>query len=140
MQDGKIKQHSNNNDTDLQEREGGGGTELRVCVATVLKGEEYFADEWLVYHHTVIDIDHFMVCDDGGGKEGQHSHSTSAHPTRLKNFLAPHIKAGYVTLVEWSYNFNHDNSSANTKHFKCLEKITSIMQQGNPITMIRIYI
>ena len=54
-------------------------------VVAILKGEEKFLDEWLVYHR-MIGIDHFYLYDDD-----------PLFP--LEKFLYPHRK--YVTVINW---------------------------------------
>jgi hypothetical protein len=56
-----------------------------ICVVGIVKDEEPFLDEWLLYHR-LIGIDHFFLYDD--------------HPTfPLESFLKPH--AENVTVVKW---------------------------------------
>lgn len=56
-----------------------------VCIVAILKGEEPFLDEWLLYHK-MLGVDHFYLYDDD-----------EASP--LTEFLAPH--QGYVTIIPW---------------------------------------
>jgi len=62
-----------------------------VCMVSVMKDEELFVDEWIAYHH-FIGIDYFFICDHG--------------KTSLQTFLAPHIEAGYLTVMPW-YKLPH---------------------------------
>lgn len=56
-----------------------------ICVVAILKDEEPFLDEWLLYHK-MLGIDHFFLYDD--------------HPDLpLHNFLSPHHD--YVTVIPW---------------------------------------
>ncbi len=57
----------------------------RVCLAAILKDEERFIDEWIVYHR-MLGIDHFFLYDDN-----------PAFP--LREFLKPYRE--YVTIVDW---------------------------------------
>lgn len=56
-----------------------------VCVVAILKGEEPFLDEWILYHR-MLGVDHFFLYDDD-----------EAAP--LKDFLTPHSE--YVTVIPW---------------------------------------
>ncbi len=56
-----------------------------ICLVAILKNEEKFLDEWLVYHQ-LIGVDHFFLYDDN-------------QTLPLKNFLTPHFK--YVTVINW---------------------------------------
>lgn len=56
-----------------------------ICLVAILKDEEPFLDEWLLYHR-MIGIDHFFLYDDD-----------PKFP--LKDFLKPH--ADYVTVIPW---------------------------------------
>ncbi len=56
-----------------------------ICLVAILKDEEPFLDEWLVYHR-MLGVDHFILYDD--------------HPALpLKEFLRCHDP--YVTVVPW---------------------------------------
>ena len=56
-----------------------------VCLVAILKEEEPFLDEWILYHK-MIGIDHFFLYDDD-----------PAFP--LTQFLKPHSE--YVTIINW---------------------------------------
>jgi len=56
-----------------------------VCLAAILKGEEAFTDEWILYHR-MLGVSHFFLYDDD-----------EAAP--LKTFLRPH--RDYVTVIPW---------------------------------------
>jgi len=56
-----------------------------VCLVAIVKDEEPFLDEWLVYHR-MLGVDHFFIYDD--------------HPAYpMEAFLKPHRE--YVTVVPW---------------------------------------
>lgn len=57
----------------------------KVCIVAILKGEEPFLDEWLVYHR-MIGTDHFFLYDDD-----------FLFP--LEKFLQPYSE--FVTVVNW---------------------------------------
>lgn len=56
-----------------------------ICIVAILKGEEPFLDEWLVYHR-MLGVDHFFLYDDDPA-------------FRLESFVAPHRE--YVTVIPW---------------------------------------
>jgi hypothetical protein len=57
----------------------------RVCLVAILKDEEPFLDEWIVYHR-MLGIDHFFLYDD--------------HPDfPLRELLKPYRE--YVTVIDW---------------------------------------
>lgn len=56
-----------------------------VCLVAILKNEEPFLDEWLVYHK-LIGIEHFFIYDDEG-------------TGNLSVFLKPHCDD--VTIIDW---------------------------------------
>lgn len=56
-----------------------------ICLVAILKDEEKFLDEWLIYHQ-LIGVDHFFLYDDN-------------QTLPLKDFLTPH--SGYVTVINW---------------------------------------
>jgi len=56
-----------------------------ICLIAILKDEEFFIDEWLLYHH-MIGIDHFFLYDD----------DPLFH---LNQFVTPH--SNYVTVINW---------------------------------------
>lgn len=62
-----------------------GNTPGNTCIVAILRDEEKFLDEWLIYHK-LIGINHFFLYDDD-----------PAYP--LKEFLAPH--SAYVTVIPW---------------------------------------
>lgn len=57
----------------------------KVCIVAILKGEEAFLDEWIVYHR-MTGIDHFFLYDDD-----------PLFP--LKQFLQPYCE--FVTVFNW---------------------------------------
>jgi hypothetical protein len=57
----------------------------KICIVAILKDEEKFIDEWLVYHR-MIGIDHFFLYDDD-----------SLFP--LEQFLYPYKE--FVTVFKW---------------------------------------
>lgn len=57
----------------------------RICVVAIVKNEEPFLDEWLIYHR-LIGVDHFFIYDDDP-------------ELPLKNFFKPH--SSYLTIVDW---------------------------------------
>lgn len=59
-----------------------------ICLVAILKNEEKFLDEWLVYHK-MIGIDFFFLYDDDSASS-------------LKEFLRPH--SDYIHVVEWAQN------------------------------------
>jgi hypothetical protein len=58
---------------------------MTICLVAILKNENRFLDEWLIYHR-LIGIDHFFLYDDDASLP-------------LKKFLAPHND--YVTVIDW---------------------------------------
>src|ERR1700761_5629491 len=56
-----------------------------ICLVAILKDENRFLDEWLVYHR-IIGIEHFFLYDDDPKQP-------------LKDFLSPH--EAYVTIINW---------------------------------------
>jgi hypothetical protein len=56
-----------------------------VCLAAILRDEEPFLDEWLIYHK-MIGVDHFFLYDD-------------APDLPLQKSLQPH--AAYITVIPW---------------------------------------
>ena len=56
-----------------------------VCLAAILKYEEPFLDEWIVYHR-MLGIDHFYLYDDNPDFP-------------LRDFLKPYKE--FVTVVNW---------------------------------------
>lgn len=71
-----------------------------ICMAAILRDEEPFLDEWLVYHK-MIGIDHFFLYDD-------------APNLPLQELLQPH--ANYITVIPW-YNM-HDHYSGRNRQTK----------------------
>ena len=64
---------------------GNAGIQNNVCLVAIVKDEEPFLDEWLLYHQ-MIGIDHFFIYDDDPRFE-------------LAAFLQPH--EAYTTVVNW---------------------------------------
>jgi len=62
-----------------------------ICLAAILKEEENFLDEWLLYHR-LIGIDHFFLYDDDP-------------KLPLETFLSPH--KDYVTVIPWFERHAH---------------------------------
>lgn len=58
-----------------------------ICLAAILRDEEPFLDEWLIYHK-MIGIDHFFLYDDDPDLP-------------LQKLLQPH--AAYITIIPWYY-------------------------------------
>lgn len=58
---------------------------ISVCVVAILRNEEKFLDEWLVYHR-IIGINHFFLYDDDP-------------KLSLQNFMLPH--SDYTTVIPW---------------------------------------
>jgi len=58
-----------------------------ICLAAILRDEEPFLNEWLVYHK-MIGIDHFFLYDDDPDLP-------------LQKLVQPH--AEYVTVIPWHY-------------------------------------
>jgi len=58
----------------------------RVCIVAILKDEERFLDEWIIYHK-MLGVDHFFLYDDD-----------PAFP--LEEFTSPYRP--YVTAINWS--------------------------------------
>lgn len=56
-----------------------------ICLVAILRDEEPFLDEWLVYHK-MLGIDHFYLYDD-------------APDLPLQKLLQPH--AEYITIIPW---------------------------------------
>lgn len=56
-----------------------------ICLTAILRHEDRFLDEWLVYHK-LLGIDHFFLYDDG-------------EALSLEQLLKPH--GGYVTVIPW---------------------------------------
>ncbi|AEV98659.1 hypothetical protein A4D02_34825 [Niastella koreensis] len=67
-----------------------------ICLAAILRDEEPFLDEWLVYHK-MIGINHFFLYDD-------------APDLPLKKLLQPH--AAYVTVIPW-YHMHEERPGIN---------------------------
>ncbi|HTH82998.1 MAG TPA: glycosyltransferase family 2 protein, partial [Mucilaginibacter sp.] len=72
--------NSNKERINMQDRD----TQTICCVA-ILKNEQRFLDEWLVYHK-MIGIDHFFLYD-------------HEREQKLKDFLTPH--ADYLTVINY---------------------------------------
>lgn len=62
-----------------------------ICLVAIIKNEEKFLDEWLVYHH-MLGIQHFFLYDDD-----------PAFP--MEHFLKPH--AEYCTPIPWRKQYNN---------------------------------
>jgi len=58
----------------------------RVCIVAILKDEEPFVDEWIVYHR-MLGVDHFFLYDDNPDFP-------------LREILMPYSE--YVTVIDWS--------------------------------------
>lgn len=58
----------------------------KIAIVTIVRNEKPFLDEWLLYHHLIMKIDHFFIYDD------------DPIPC-LPEFLKPHSE--YVTLIPW---------------------------------------
>jgi hypothetical protein len=71
-----------------------------ICLAAILRDEEPFLDEWLVYHK-MIGIDHFFLYDD-------------APDLPLQKLLQPH--ADYITVIPWYYM--HDERQGKNRQTK----------------------
>jgi hypothetical protein len=71
-----------------------------ICLVAILKDEEPFLDEWLVYHK-MIGIDHFFLYDD-------------SPDLPLQQLLQPH--AAYVTVIPWFYV--HENLPGRNRQTK----------------------
>lgn len=71
-----------------------------ICLAAILRDEEPFLDEWLVYHK-MIGIDHFFLYDD-------------APELPLQKLLQPH--ADYVTVIPW--HFMHEERPGRNRQTK----------------------
>jgi hypothetical protein len=71
-----------------------------ICLAAILRDEEPFLDEWLVYHK-MIGIDHFFLYDD-------------APELPLQKLLQPH--AAYVTVIPW--HFMHEERPGRNRQTK----------------------
>lgn len=56
-----------------------------VCIVAIVKDEDKFLDEWLIYHK-LIGIDHFIIYDD-------------SQDSSLDAFLIPHLD--FITIIPW---------------------------------------
>ena len=79
--------------------------ENKTCIVAILKNEEPFLDEWILYHR-MLGISHFFLYDDN-----------PSFP--LKDFLSPH--ADYVTVINWfgmdrAFNIMGSNQSKSYLH------------------------
>jgi len=87
-----------------------------ICMVSVMKDEELFVDEWIAYH-LFIGIDYFFICDHG---------NNSFH-----TFLAPHINAGYLTVMPW---FQIPPITGMNDQFKCYEMGYHLMNESKLTT------
>jgi hypothetical protein len=90
-----------------------------VCLAAILREEESFLDEWLVYHK-MIGIDHFFLYDDAPGLP-------------LQKLLQPH--ADYITVIPW-YNMHADRPGVNRQTKAYVHAVTEYGAGFNWITFI----
>lgn len=93
----------------------------KLCMVGIMADEELFLDEWLAYHHRVIGFDYFFLCDNG--RNGS---------LALARFLHPHIKAGYLTVVDWQSE--HAELLGENNQYKCSDMALFLMQDSKPFS------
>lgn len=75
----------------------------RTCIVAILKHEQPFLNEWLLYHR-LLGVDHFFLYDD-------------EPEFLLINFLKPHVP--YITIINWHGQDNQVPGKNNqTKAYK----------------------
>ncbi len=62
-------------------------------VTTLMQDEDRFLPEWIAYYR-LLGADHFYIYD-----------NRSLRRNRIRRLLAPLIKAGVVTLIDWDYPY-----------------------------------
>ncbi len=90
-----------------------------ICMVAILRDEEPFLDEWLVYHK-MIGIDHFFLYDD-------------APDLPLQKLLQPH--AAYITVIPW-YNMHDDRPGRNRQTKAYMHAVTEYSAGFEWITFI----
>jgi hypothetical protein len=77
----------------------------KIAIVAIVRDEEPFLDEWLLYHHLFVKVDHFFVYNDNPAPG-------------LQDFLQPH--AEYATVTGWHdqhQNFSSPRGDRQTKAY-----------------------